>query len=311
MKTIANAIHHFLVPHERNNFRAKAVHFHSLVSYLIFFIAIGFLINATGAKGNVLGYATDITIEKLLELTNKERADKGLQPLTYNQQLAVAAKGKADDMFARNYWAHYAPDGTTPWSFILGSGYKYEYAGENLAKNFMFSDGVVQAWMDSPTHRENILRAEYTDIGFAIVDGVLNGEETTLVVQMFGTPYGGVPAVQAAEPQENPGGVADPNADLSEEQAPVEIKQPRVAVQPGEASQILSDQSRQPSLFRLFYNTNLLFVVFLILAFALDLYVAVRLNIVHLRFGGKNLVHMLFLGFILVGLIIAAGGKIL
>ena len=102
-------------------------------------------------------------------------------------------------MFGENYWAHNSPSGKTPWDFIIGAGYKYLYAGENLAKNFSDSDGVVQAWMESPSHRENLMRSQYDEIGFAIVNGRLEGEETTLVVQMFGKPQGGSAAVSVPQ----------------------------------------------------------------------------------------------------------------
>jgi len=91
-------------------------------------------------------------------------------------------------MFAKDFWAHIAPDGTTPWKFILDSGYKYLYAGENLAKDFQTSDDVVAAWMASKMgHRENILNTHYNEIGVAVVNGTLGGFQTTLVVQMFGS----------------------------------------------------------------------------------------------------------------------------
>jgi uncharacterized protein YkwD len=177
MKSFSQFLHHLFIPHEHNNFRARVTQVHALASYLLFFMAMAFFINYIHSTSNVLGYATDITVDKLFSLTNEQRQENGLKPLKYNDKLAEAAKEKAADMFTKNYWAHFAPDGsTTPWSFILKSGYKYEYAGENLAKNFMFSDGVVQAWMKSPSHRENMLRPEYTDVGFAIANGSLKIE---------------------------------------------------------------------------------------------------------------------------------------
>lgn len=305
-------IRHLFIPHHKNNFKAKVIHLHSLATYLIFFMIIGFAVNQVNNRTNVLGYATDITVEKLLELTNKEREKAGLEPLTYNDQLAAAAQSKAKDMFTHDYWSHYGPDGATPWGFILASGYKYEYAGENLAKNFMFSDGVVQAWMDSPTHRENILRSEYKEIGFAIVNGMLNGEETTLVVQMFGSPFGGVVAdANAAETAQNP-------AESAPEQEPVQVQEgnepaPIVINKPEIQTSVLANNIKdfQPSILKLVYNTNMLFIVFLMVAFALDLFVAVKLNVVHLRIGGKHLIHILFLGFMVAGLLIVAQGKIL
>lgn len=134
----------------------------------------------------VLGYASNINISDLLNDTNKVRQENGLSTLRTNNELTLAAQKKAAHMFANDYWAHVAPDGTAPWDFILAENYDYSYAGENLAKNFNNSDQVVDAWFKSPSHRENLLNKNYDEIGFAVVNGVLDGYETTLVVQMFG-----------------------------------------------------------------------------------------------------------------------------
>lgn len=311
MRKLLDIIHHFFIPREKNNYRAKAIHVHSLATYLLFFVAVSFFFSYSDETNNILGYATDVTIDRLYILTNQEREKHGLSSLSYNEDLSVAAAQKAQDMFEQNYWAHYGPDGTTPWSFILATGYKYEYAGENLAKNFMFSDGVVQAWMDSPTHRDNILRAEYEEIGFAVANGVLNGEETTLVVQMFGTPLDGVIA------ESNP-----PERDLAQEQSPEEnVAAP--AQEPVPVSNLnnarpnlqiengVSPNTKGVSWSRLLYNSKLFFIVFLVIAFALDLFVAIRLNIVQLHVGGKHTAHIIFLLFIIAGLLIISQGKIL
>ncbi|MCX7996229.1 MAG: CAP domain-containing protein [Patescibacteria group bacterium] len=305
MRSFSDFLHHLFIPKEHNNYRAKALHLHILASYLLFFVALSFIVSQVSSFQNVLGYATDITRERLFALTNQQRQSVGLTPLKYNEKLSIAARKKAEDMFARNYWAHYGPDGTTPWSFILESGYKYEYAGENLAKNFMFSDGVVDAWMESPTHRENILRKEYTEVGFAVVDGMLNGEETTLVVQMFGTPLEGT----SLGPSESA-----PNTDESEKTYEIIVpgqEQVPVAAQQLTDPTVLSKGTTGPSVRWWFFNGNLLFIGFLIIAFLLDMYIAVKLNILHLRIGGKALVHVMFLLFVLAGLVIAAGGKII
>ena len=132
-------------------------------------------------------------------------------------------------MFEKGYWAHNAPDGATPWDFIHGEGYRYTYAGENLARDFSYSKDVVDAWMASPSHRDNLMRPEYQEIGFAVVNGTLNGSETTLVVQMFGTKREGtaivqetkkpiIPEVSAREVDRNPvqlGVVNEPAIDMS------------------------------------------------------------------------------------------------
>ena len=89
-------------------------------------------------------------------------------------------------MLEKQYWDHFGPNGETPWQFIRASSYAYVYAGENLAKGFRTSEGVVEAWMASPTHRANIMSGNYKDIGVAVVEGELLGKQTILVVQMFG-----------------------------------------------------------------------------------------------------------------------------
>lgn len=159
----------------------------SLFVYVFFFAAFNFSVRFLHQGfPDVLGYATDIQVEHLLQMTNQKRLETGLQPLQINDTLTQAAIKKAHDMFQNNYWAHTGPQGRTPWEFISQAGYQYTIAGENLAKNFSTSQGVVDAWMASPSHLDNIVKSGYSDIGFAVVNGVLNGEETTLVVQMFG-----------------------------------------------------------------------------------------------------------------------------
>lgn len=195
-------LRHLFTPHHSNNFRPRVLHVDWFAVYAVFFLLIG-LSNRIIPRINpdILGYATNITIDRLLSLTNQKRAEVGLPPLRYNAELSQAASGKAVDMFGNNYWAHNSPSGKTPWDFIIGAGYTYLYAGENLAKNFNDSDGVVQAWMESSSHKENLLRAQYDEIGFAVVNGTLEGEETTLVVQMFGKRQGSVAAVPQAVAQ--------------------------------------------------------------------------------------------------------------
>ena len=290
MKSIINKIHHFFVPRHSNNFRAKLLHHDFLTIYLIFAITITLGINhIQNQTGSILGFATDITVTKLFELSNIERTKETLPPLKYNKKLAEAAQKKAEDMFKKDYWSHYGPSGETPWDFILSSGYQYEFAGENLAKNFLFSDGVVTAWMNSPTHRENILRQEYTDVGFAIVNGVLNGEETTLVVQMFGKPL-------------------YPENAQADNSAPPEEK-PIPIVEKAHEPVVLAQKATKPDFFTLYFNINLLFYGILILALVFDFYFAVKLNLITIK--GKNIVHILFIVFITIGAYIIAKGSII
>ena len=300
MKNLINALHHFFIPRSTNNFNAKLLHHDLLTIYLVaaMLLTVGF--KHAQKTGDILGYATDVTVEKLLVLTNAERAKENLSTLQYNENLAEAAKLKAENMFAQNYWSHYGPDGETPWQFILESGYQYEYAGENLAKNFLFSDGIVQAWMDSPTHRENIMRGEYSDVGFAVVNGVLNGEETTLVVQMFGKPlYGKTLEINEPVPQGN-------QALVEEKIAEAEQKQ-----QVKTNAEVLAKDSQNPvsSFFPVYFNLNMIFFAILLLALFLDFYFASKLNLIRVK--GKNLIHIMFIGFIVIGAFIIIKGTII
>ncbi len=127
-------------------------------------------------------------------LTNEARTDEHLGALTENELLARGAQMKADDMAEKGYFAHVGPDGSAPWKWFNEAGYKYQYAGENLAVNFTESEDVVTAWMNSPTHRANILRQEFTEIGIGIATGTHKGKRAVYVVQFFGKPAVGTPA---------------------------------------------------------------------------------------------------------------------
>ena len=180
-------ISHCFIPSKHNKFHPAALRTTGLIIFLAIFLAIPLSYNIiTSKQFKVLGYATNININDLYTLSNQERAKAGLPILTLNAELNNAALAKANNMMTDDYWAHVAPDGTTPWDYINGSGYQYTAAGENLAKDFSTSSGVVAGWMGSQTHKDNVLNVAYQDVGYAVVNGVLKGSETTLVVAMYG-----------------------------------------------------------------------------------------------------------------------------
>lgn len=179
---------HFFRPQESNNFRARFLHSTFLIGILSAFLIFQTFVSGVALIGpQILGYAVNISPDDVVSLTNQRRQEAGLEPLRLNDQLTSAALAKAADMFTLDYWAHNSPEGKEPWTFIKNAGYNYRYAGENLARDFPDSGGVVLAWMASPTHRDNILSARYQEIGVAVINGTLQGRETTLVVQMFGS----------------------------------------------------------------------------------------------------------------------------
>ena len=178
-----------LVPHKENQFRPHLIRAHGLIAVLLVAlmaqVAYGF---ATTGHLSVLGRVSNVQMTELLADTNKEREAHGLSDLTINEALNRAAALKAQNMLAEQYWAHVSPSGIEPWKWFGDAGYDYGYAGENLAKNYPTADATVQAWMNSDTHRANILKGEYVDVGFAVVQGELEGDDTTLVVALYGAP---------------------------------------------------------------------------------------------------------------------------
>jgi hypothetical protein len=181
-------IYHFL-PHPDKKTRAGLLSHKSIIVYcLLILLVTGLFRLIPLILPGVLGYASDINISDLFRYTNEERKSNGLAELRLNEKLSNAARKKGSHMLEKNYWAHISPDGVEPWDFILGENYDYIYAGENLAKNFSHSKDVVKAWLNSTSHRDNLLSPNYDEVGFSVVNGVLDGYETTLVVQIFGRP---------------------------------------------------------------------------------------------------------------------------
>lgn len=178
-----------LVPHKENQFRPHLIRAHGIIAVLIVALIaqVSYSFVSTG-NINVLGRVSNIQTTELLIDTNNQREAEGLTSLEIDEQLSQAAFLKAQNMFSEQYWAHVSPSGVQPWKWFADVGYNYSYAGENLAKNYPTATATVEAWMNSETHRENILNKEYTDVGFAVVDGELYGQNTTLVVALYGAP---------------------------------------------------------------------------------------------------------------------------
>jgi uncharacterized protein YkwD len=154
---------------------------------MLFIVGLGLVINTVWANvGSVLGGNTDFSSESLLSATNQQRAGEQQSALTIDPQLSAAAQAKAEDMVARNYWAHDAPDGKTPWQFISAAGYQYQLAGENLAYGFSNAGDTVTGWMNSPTHRANIMNARYMHVGFGVAHAANyhgDGPQTIVVAE--------------------------------------------------------------------------------------------------------------------------------
>ncbi|OGZ17916.1 MAG: hypothetical protein A2Z78_01785 [Candidatus Nealsonbacteria bacterium RBG_13_36_15] len=135
-----------------------------------------------------------LTKSGIIAWTNIQRNNLGLPPLTENKQLDTTALMKVKDMFENQYFAHDSPSGVTMVDLAESTGYRFIAIGENLALgNFENDKVVVQAWMDSPGHRANILSKKYTEIGVAVIKGTFEGEITWIAVQEFGLPLSTCP----------------------------------------------------------------------------------------------------------------------
>ncbi len=291
-----NNLRHYFLPHPDTHQKAHLLHWHYLVIYILLFVLLKLSFNLIDFyKPGILGVNSSITVTEIVEGTNKERAKLGLAPLTLNENLSKAAGAKAANMYAENYWAHFSPTGRDPWGFILSAGYKFSYAGENLARNFYQSDEVVKAWMNSPTHRENIVNAKYSDIGIAVVDGVLLGQKTTLVVQEFGRPY-----------------------DAVAERPTVAISGQKFEVSKSELAQnrpVLSESTPKnvvPAIvdpYSVTRNVGLMMILGLGTLILLDLYVLKRRGV--FRLSSHHLAHMSILALAGTTLLTSSGGSIL
>lgn len=145
------------------------------------------------------GNATPFTPAAVISETNRQRANLGLAPFVENELLNKAAEMKVRDMFEKQYFDHLSPLGTGPDSLARKVGYEYVSIGENLALGTFGDEGaLVDAWMNSPGHRANILRPQFKEIGLAVGRGVYGGRQVLIAVQEFGRPISNCPSVSVS-----------------------------------------------------------------------------------------------------------------
>jgi len=266
----------------------------SLTSYLLVgLVGIWFSQFLSLNLGDVLGYATNIFTNDLTEQTNQIRAGYGLGSLTYSEELSSAAKAKAEDMFDKDYWAHNSPDGKEPWDFIIAAGYDYSHAGENLAVDFNNSENVVKAWEASPTHKANLVNPNYTEIGFSVMNGQLEGRNTTLVVQMFGRPRN-LPSLSS-----NNDGIAEVSSATDEIPSVSKIQvEPTPVTEP-----VVATEGKVLNAYAIFSTSKYIAIIlglFLTLLFSVDYYYMKRIG--EIRLSAHTLMHILLLVLVIAGI---------
>lgn len=178
MKKLAN----FFIASESNNYRPPALSYKAFLIYGLLMLLLRLLL------GTLPVHSAAVESQTLMDLINSERSSRNLNTLIIHPSLTIAANQKSQDMIDRDFFAHIDPDGNYVWPKIIAAGYgQYKILGENLAVDFLTSEGMVKAWLDSPTHRANLLHADFLEQGLVALYGDFQGRYANLTTSLFGT----------------------------------------------------------------------------------------------------------------------------
>ncbi len=293
---------HF-IPHEDNNHRPHLLRESSIknIIVIVLFLEIITFLIPTLSHINITGGMAAVLPAILSDLTNSERQTQNLKTLTVSPVLNKAAEMKALDMATNSYFAHTSPEGKTPWYWLEKVGYKYQYAGENLAVNFSDSKDVTNAWMKSPTHKANIIKGNYTEVGTGIANGLYQGVETVFVVQVYANPLLSVKIIEPTNTE------AKTIKEVSKIEPPKEEINILGAEVVADTENITSTQIQNSTFWQKILasprNTMniILFAVLMIIAFALALYMFIKIKHYHFDLITNGLIVLAILGVIFVG----------
>ena len=226
----------FFIPCEENNYKPRSLDGRSFFVLVVVIVAIKLLGIASYFEYLGADIYNQIAQADIYTLTNQVRQDNGLSPLKVNSVLELSAQLKANDMVQSNYFGHESPSGVSPWYWFNKAKYGYTTAGENLAMNFVSSKEVINAWLNSETHKKNLLYVDFSEIGVAIANGKINNQKTILVVQHFAkptiatsvkaNPVKSAKPVSTISPKPRPSVVATPSLtpESSSKQTPISLK---------------------------------------------------------------------------------------
>jgi len=294
---------HF-IPHEGNNHRPHILRGENirLVIIVVIFLEIFTFLLPTLTRINNTGGMAAVLPVILANLTNVERQTQNLQTLTVNPILNKAAEMKAMDMATYGYFAHTSPEGKTPWYWIKKVGYKYQYAGENLAINFTDSKDVTNAWMASPTHKANIVKGNYTEVGTGVASGIYEGRETVFVAQVYANP---LPKAKSDIEKI----VVAPSTEVKKvvkiiKEEPVNVLGAETSTEP-ESTNVLKETKvsiQEPTLLQKLFSsprntTNIiLYIIFGLISLALLLYIIIKVRNHHKDLITNGLVVLAIIG---------------
>lgn len=276
---------HF-IPHEANAYKPHALRPHMLTAYtfVIILVKVAVVLSLTLVFPNSSTFAV-IASQRIVELTNISRAEQGLSILTVNPRLTASAKAKAQDMLQQGYFDHTEPNGQSPWHWFKEAGYIYSYAGENLGIHFNDADAIQKAWMESKTHRANILNDKYSEIGVAVAAGEINGKATIVVVEHFGKSF--VPATERVQ-EEKEISVSPPSLQPNGEVSGAAIR-----------AEIHDGSSFLTNMMKFSRGFFMAFLAFLVIALALKVLINIRIQ------HGHIIVYTSLLILLLVVMIVA------
>jgi hypothetical protein len=219
----------------------------------------------------------------LMNRVNLERTQRFIPSLTHDSRLTSAAVAKSNDMIARSYFAHINPDGNYIWPTIETAGYTpYLALGENLAMDFSSASAVVQAWMDSPTHRSNIVNTIFQDQGMGSVFGLFSpGHNSVLITNTFGTLQKPTPPPAIAPASVKPSYTTPINSETPQATEPEIEKKPENISPPLAQKDGLGPRSSIPvsekALFMPFYrNIIMTLAIIYLLILAVDSFIIYR-----------------------------------
>lgn len=226
---------HF-IPHQANNYQPTVLQ-KAAMGAMLGLVVLSFMVASMQSLlwTNIDWMVSAVLPAVIVEETNTERSGGSLGRVTRNPLLDQAATLKAEHMAANGYFSHYSPDGISPWYWFNQVGYSFIHAGENLAVHFTDSEDIVDAWMQSPSHRANIMNTQFTEIGIGVARGEFEGSDTIFVVQLFGTPMNTVAqAVPASTPT--------PTVTVVNEQVEEPVATPVSETQVASADQTVSEE---------------------------------------------------------------------
>jgi hypothetical protein len=303
MKRFGRKLRNFFFPTAANGYHPGIFTKEAVIGILaiLLFLQIGYFAFVTVVLHRT-NFLAAVLPGVLTALTNADRAQNGAGTLTENPLLDKAAQASVDDMAAKGYFSHTTPDGKTPWYWLDQAGYRYTYAGQNLAVDFTDSKDVENAWMNSPTHRANIVKPEFTEVGIAVANGTYEGKPATFVVQFFGTPASAaapLPKPVATVPKESEGNV------LGAETAPSPAPAEKAAAAPASAPEAsapataLAVAATSPDHLLLFITGGILGLIALL--FAIAIFVKVRIQHLSVIAGGLVLIAAAGASFLISG----------